>query len=411
MPYLGQEEAPSSAISILGNALQGLAHKKVQQAKSNQNQQLLQSLGIRHEVASGLSHHSDENIFNFLKQFEGYNIGGGDQQQQQALQGQNNQQFQPQQGQNYPQNQPQQEQGITRRQSFGDQALDILKSLKESGQDTSGISPEQIGQLLQNQAEQQALHPNGNQQQQPQQQTGGIKTKAEAEAERQARTNQLKEQLKEQHEENKREREIAEKHREESRTYRKEQNKQRQELREDKMRLSRMKELIKTGKLTNPTFHSLVNAVGEGILGPHVGLKFDINHLESDESQEFQKLSTDFVKGVKNIFGGNVSTKETETFLNTIPNLKQSNVAKSAVINNMETLIEGKLLKINLGESIIKANKGFIPEDLDILVEKAAQPQLEKLGEKFRKGVDKQQVISNENLIQSVGRAIPKLLS
>jgi len=404
MAFIGNLPGQSSFGGRIGGdiseVLQGLAHQKAQNLKFKNNRDFLQSLGFHPQVAGPLSRQSDEQIGGFLKQLEGFNVSNPPQQNpqgyQQAMQGLTPQQ----QSQGFSQNQPNIPNQYMQNQQQNVPGMDQGQAFQSTMQgQQGGMSPAQIGQLQEQQAQQQLFNQPG-QQQQP----SGIRSKSNP-----ADARMAVQKRREEHEAMKHERDRQEKHQEESRTYRKELNTQRKELREDSMRLTKMKDLIKTGKLTNPSFHSAITAAGEGILGPHVGLKFDLKHLESSESQEFEKLSTDFVKGVKNIFGGNVGNQATQTFLNTIPNLKQSNQAKAAVINNMEVLLKGKELRATTAEKIIKENKGLVPADLEFMIEERIEPQLEKLAEKFRKGVDKQKVMSEEYLVQSVLRAVPKL--
>lgn len=136
----------------LGNVLEGLAQGKAQKYKVAQNKQLLQGLGINPEIASALAPHSDENIFKFLSQFEGFDIGSQQPQQQSYMQNQ------PQQAQTIPQNQPNYPQQQGQNQP---NVNEVMRAISGNPELAGQISPEQIGQLLQNQATQQALNPLG----------------------------------------------------------------------------------------------------------------------------------------------------------------------------------------------------------------------------------------------------------
>lgn len=354
----------------IGEVLQGLAHHKSMQVKANNNKQLLQSLGIRPDVAAPLAHQSDENIFNFLKQFEGFDIGA--QAPQPVQQPQQYNQNQPNYPQEMVQNQPQGQ--IAAKTTPYNMQKDLINALSSNPSLANQISPEQIGQLLQNQAAQQALNPLGKQPQ-AQQQPTGIKTKAAADAERTARAQQLKEQ----HELSKLDLKEEQEARKESKKVLATLNKEAKAAKENDMKLDRMSELIKTGKLSDPAFHNLLTTAAHGLWG--VGL--DLHFLESPESQEFTKLSNDMIKGIKDIFGSRVTDLDLKSYAKTLPNLSQSNEGKERIIRNLKISNQANKLKESTAKQIIRSNGNIVPADLELLVEEQVNPKLDALAEKF----------------------------
>jgi hypothetical protein len=149
------------------------------------------------------------------------------------------------------------------------------------------------------------------------------------------------------------------------------------------MRLDRMEELVETGQLPSTGTASLVDALATGI--PILGIGLDVSGtLYTPEAQEFKKLSKDFLRDVKKFFGARVTQQEVNQFLQTIPNLLQSDEGKLRVIRNMRIFHKTAEIKNDIASEIIEANNGFRPKNLQQLVEKKAKPQLDIWGKVFK---------------------------
>ena len=153
--------------------------------------------------------------------------------------------------------------------------------------------------------------------------------------------------------------------------------------RENDMRLSRMTDLLDKGNLNAPTTYSLLERINKGIF--KVGFNFK-GALLSDDSQVFEKLTADFTKGVKDVFGSRVTTTEVELFMKTVPNLTQSHRGKREVIRNWKILNKAATVKKKAMADIIAMNGGNRPKNLALLVDKKVGPQLDKLSARFAKG-------------------------
>ncbi len=151
---------------------------------------------------------------------------------------------------------------------------------------------------------------------------------------------------------------------------------------ESDLRLGRMKELIKTGKLSNPQFAGLLKTLKKGVWGTGI----DFTSLLSKESQEFEKLSQDFTKNIRDVFGSNVTNFDLETFLSTIPNLSQTNEGKWAVINNLELLNKGAEIRNKASRDLLKKYGNKLPIDFESQVDDLIQPQMQSIAEQFKKG-------------------------
>ncbi len=370
----------------IGGVLRGLAENKINNMQNaqqtRQKEQFLIQGGLAPNFARALSTQSDDTIQNVLKGLEGFGSAAPapqqyNQQGQPVMQPQQyNQQPMPMQQQAQNQQQMQQQQTPVDINALVKQAYEQFPELK--GQ----FKPAELSRILQEQVKQQQVS------QQPQQQTvlpqvPRIKTKAEAAQEKELQKEEFKLDLKEKAEAKK-----------ESIKYLKELNKDVKDTRENNMRLDKMEALIETGRLSPPAFSAALSTLAKGLFGVGIDLKSAL----TPETQEFDKLSTDFLRGAKNIFGSRVTQGEIDLFLNTIPNIKQSNEAKMAVIDNMRIFNDGKLALEKTAKEIIKENNGIVPVDLETLVEERAAPRLDALAQKFKQ-------IQQRNVAPALGRA------
>lgn len=143
--------------------------------------------------------------------------------------------------------------------------------------------------------------------------------------------------------------------------------------------LDRMQILLNKGNLPNAAFYGLANKVGD-VFG------LDVSALRSADAQEFEKLSNEFLKNAKDIFGSRLTNYDVSTFLKGIPTLSQSNAGKQRIINNLRTMNEGALIKQQAVKDIIAENNGRRPVNLAELVEEKVEPQLDQLAEMFAQG-------------------------
>lgn len=150
---------------------------------------------------------------------------------------------------------------------------------------------------------------------------------------------------------------------------------------ENDMRLNKMEELIKSGKLNNPVFSSALKSLSKGVLG--IGI--DLTSFLSPESQEFEKLSNDFLKSIKEVFGSRISNLEVDNFLKTVPTLSQSNEGKASVIGNLKLLNQAAQVKRDVAKGLIDKYGSKLPLDFRFQVEELAKPKLDELAEEFGK--------------------------
>jgi hypothetical protein len=144
-------------------------------------------------------------------------------------------------------------------------------------------------------------------------------------------------------------------------------------------RLNRMEDLVKKGKLDSPAWSSLLDGVEKLSFG-----RANLDFLRSPDSQEFKKLSTEFLKNARALFGSKITQGEIELFMKSIPTLNLTREGKLRVMRNMKIYNEATGLRKKSMDSLIQENNSRRPRDLDSLIEERVAPQLNKLGDMFK---------------------------
>jgi len=163
----------------------------------------------------------------------------------------------------------------------------------------------------------------------------------------------------------------------------KEINQKYKDSRENDRRLGRMEKLVEKGNLGSPAFNNLLESVSKGAFGVGINLK----HLQSADAQEFDKLSTEFLKGAKELFGTRVTDNEIRMFMKMVPTLAQSDAAKMRVISNMRVGNQANKIRRDAMSEIIKENGGKRPLDLEEMLEERTEAKLDRLAEEFKKNI------------------------
>lgn len=151
---------------------------------------------------------------------------------------------------------------------------------------------------------------------------------------------------------------------------------------ENNMRFDRMRELIEKGEMPPPLFASFIEGVGKGTFGA-----FDLTAILGADAEEFKKLSSDMVKGIKDIYGARITNNDLEQFLKTIPTLIQTNEGKLKLIHNLELLNQGNIEYFSIMKKVVEDNDGMRPKNFDSLVEKTWRPKQKELAKEFKKGI------------------------
>ena len=147
------------------------------------------------------------------------------------------------------------------------------------------------------------------------------------------------------------------------------------------MRLDKMETTLEDGDLNSPATVAVLDTISSIF-------KLDLHGaFLTANSQEFIKLSKDFLKDAKKFFGARVTQGEINLFLKTIPNLLQSDEGKLRLIRNMRNFNESKKIKHKAMRDIIKENNGYSPRNLKSLVEKRTEKDTQRLAKEFKKQI------------------------
>ncbi len=152
--------------------------------------------------------------------------------------------------------------------------------------------------------------------------------------------------------------------------------------------LNRLEELNVEGKLDTPGYVTFLKNSG-----------LDIPALMNPESEEFQKISQGFLRGLKDITGGRITNYEVEQFLKTIPSLSQSPEGRKRVISHLKNLNRISLVYADTLKDLVSKNQGVPPLDLLEQLDDAVAPKVDKLSDLFKKDLAKPVPKSQHKLV------------
>lgn len=135
-----------------------------------------------------------------------------------------------------------------------------------------------------------------------------------------------------------------------------------------------------------PVGAAIGGALG-GLIQPIAGLLRYVQKRTSPNTEEYEKLTADFIRDAKNVFGARITDADLAAFMQMIPSLAVSDSGKLQIIKNMKNFNEATHIKAKVMKDIIKENNGNRPANLEVLVEERAEPELEKLAQDFTKGI------------------------
>lgn len=147
------------------------------------------------------------------------------------------------------------------------------------------------------------------------------------------------------------------------------------------------------GALAGPP-GAVVGGLLGSLAGGLAGLAFSQNathkigkvRKEFPDTEEFEKLSANFISGAKAVFGNRVTNQDLIFFMQTVPTLMNTENGKRAIIRNIKLASEATRARYKAMKEIIKDNNGHRPIDIAIQVEEKVTPQLDKLAQQFKEG-------------------------
>lgn len=155
--------------------------------------------------------------------------------------------------------------------------------------------------------------------------------------------------------------------------------------------LDRMEELEKEGKLDTAGYTEFLKRSG-----------LDIPALQNVGSEEFNKISANFLKNAKQVFGARVSNFEIEQFLKTIPSLSQSPEGRKRVIANLKYVARANIAYNDALKEVMSENKGIPPLDLLEKIDFKIDKKLDKISKKFKEDLVKPVPAGQNRLITAL---------
>lgn len=130
-----------------------------------------------------------------------------------------------------------------------------------------------------------------------------------------------------------------------------------------------------------------IGATIGGLIKPVASLLRSAQKFTSPDTEEYEKLTTDFIRDAKNIFGSRITDADLAAFMQMIPSLSVTDAGKKQIIQNMKAFNEAVHIRTEAMKDIIKENAGRRPENLPILVEERSGKSLDKLTDDFVAGI------------------------
>ena len=152
--------------------------------------------------------------------------------------------------------------------------------------------------------------------------------------------------------------------------------------------LNRMEELNNTGKVMGSTTANLLSIIG----GEKVGEKAQ-KLFSNKETQEFVKLSKQFIRGAKAMFGARPTQFDIQALLDTVPNLSQSEEGRREIIRDCKLLNSLVDLEQKTMSDIISKNGGVAPLDIKKRTFEEMAPAVAEIDKQFAKGGASENVV------------------
>lgn len=137
--------------------------------------------------------------------------------------------------------------------------------------------------------------------------------------------------------------------------------------------IKNMERLVDTKKLDNPTYYSMLRKIN-----------MDIPALLNTESQEYIKYQQEYLTGVKEALGSQISAWEVEQYMKKIPTLENTDQGKRAIFRNQKIENEARGALVKAYDEILAENGGNRPRDIESQAKARADAIKKELADEFR---------------------------
>lgn len=148
-------------------------------------------------------------------------------------------------------------------------------------------------------------------------------------------------------------------------------------------RLAEMKKLVDKGELDFGALASVYETL-ENVI-PSFGIGINMDWALRPDSQKFKKLTAEFLRDMKKIFGGRVTNLDVREFLKSVPRVSQTDEGKLQVIQRLASLNGPLIARGRIMQEIIDENQGFRPPNLQAETERRLAKFLDGAAEEFKK--------------------------
>jgi len=129
----------------------------------------------------------------------------------------------------------------------------------------------------------------------------------------------------------------------------------------------------------------------------------DVPGFLSGDAEAFNKVLANFQRGVKDVYGGNVSNLEMQQFLKTIPTIYHTPEGRSLIFAGMKKYYRGGKERAKVEREVIKENGGVPPQDLHEQVNEKFKPIQKELSRSFKRDVEAaEKLASKTSRLESV---------
>lgn len=182
-------------------------------------------------------------------------------------------------------------------------------------------------------------------------------------------------------------------------------------------RLNKMERLVKKGDLPNSALYNVLKNIEEhvspaagaaagaaigsivpgigtaagigvggalgSLVGPVATLARSIHRQFAPDTEEFEKLSNQFISGAKAVFGARITDQDLKAYMSQIPTLSNTDEGKLKIIQDMKIANKAVHLRAKTMKQIIREHGGERPADLPLLVDERIGDQLDELSREF----------------------------
>jgi len=116
------------------------------------------------------------------------------------------------------------------------------------------------------------------------------------------------------------------------------------------------------------------------------------------ETQEYEKLSAELIKGAKAIFGSRITDNDLNAFMKMVPTLSNTDAGRLAILRNIKLVNEAGLVRGRVLNDVKKNNDGRLPGNVRDIVEEISAGIIDRMANEFRQENERMERLTREIL-------------